>query len=370
MNRISRRQAIGILAGGALAARAPLAQAQPAQSLGAIAAQKGYVFGASAGREIFADAGYREIYETQTKIITTDNALKVSTIAPQPGPKHFESADRLLAFCDSRRIPMRGHCLMWNEWVPAWIKAMSKGERQKFFDAYIDEVVARYAGRLHSWDVVNEPFWPGHRAPGGYRMGAWYDAYGPDYVRRAFVRAARADPKVRLVLNEAQTERDDDLGKAVRQGMLRLVAELKNAGVKLDVVGLQGHLQPQVPHDPGRFSEFVHALANFGVDIYFTEFDVRDDIFADEIQQRDAQVAGVAGRFLATVLPIPAVKAVICWQLGDRYSFYRGIARQKNPLAARLPRPLPYDDQLRRKPFWYAIAQSFAGARRESEGRR
>ena len=122
-------------------------------------------------------------------------------------------------------------------------------------DAYIDEVVARYRGRLQSWDVVNEPFWPGHRAPGGFRLGPWYDAFGADYVRRAFVRAAQADPKTKLVLNEAQTERDDEVGLAVRAGLLKLVADLKHAGVKLDVVGLQGHLQPQYPHDPARFDK-------------------------------------------------------------------------------------------------------------------
>ena len=138
--------------------------------------------------------------------------MKMGTIAPQPGPKRFESADRLLQFCASNRIAMRGHCLIWNEWVPPWIKSMSVPERQAFFDGYIEEVVGRYAGKLHSWDVVNEPFWPGHKAPGGYRLGPWYDTFGTGYVRRAFERVASVDKKTKLVLNEAQTERDDDVG--------------------------------------------------------------------------------------------------------------------------------------------------------------
>ena len=145
---------------------------------------------------------------------------------------------------------MRGHCLIWNEWVPAWIKQMSTAERRAYFDAYIDEVVARYAGKLQSWDVVNEPFWPGHHAPGGFRMGPWYDAFGTDYIRRAFERAAAADRTTKLVLNEAQTERDDELGLTIRRGLLKLVGDLKHAGIKLDVVGLQGHLQPQYPQIP------------------------------------------------------------------------------------------------------------------------
>ncbi len=77
---------------------------------------------------------------------------------------------------------------------------MSGAEREKFFDLYIEEVAARYVGKLHSWDVVNEPFWPGHKAPGGYRLGPWYDTFGTEYVRRAFERVAMVDRKTKLVL--------------------------------------------------------------------------------------------------------------------------------------------------------------------------
>jgi endo-1,4-beta-xylanase len=363
-DRMSRRSALGTIASGALAPMlAKTALAQSTDSLGTIAAKNNLVFGAAAGPILFKDTAYRELYATQAKIITTDVALKIGTIAPMPGAKRFESADRLLGFCASRKIPMRGHCLIWNEWVPPWIKAMSTTERRAYFDAYIDEVVSRYAGRLHSWDVVNEPFWPGHRAPGGYRVGPWYDAFGTDYIRRAFERAAHADPTTRLMLNEAQTERDDVLGLTVRAGLLKLVKELKDAGVKLDAVGLQGHLQPQYPHDAARFQDFLHELAAEGVDIYVTEFDVRDDTFPDDIPTRDTQVAAVAERFLGNVLKVPQVKALITWQLADNYSFYRGIAKQKNPATTRLPRPLPYDEQYRRKPLWFALAKTLQNGR-------
>jgi endo-1,4-beta-xylanase len=364
MIAVSRRDVLQMAAAGVAATNGRIAAAAPTPSLGAIAASSGHLFGAAAAEAIDTDAAYRDLYITQTKVITTDVALKTARIAPQPGPKRFEAADRLLAFCNQHKIGMRGHCLIWNEWNPAWVKNMTANERRTYFDSYIDEVVARYSGKLQSWDIVNEPFWPGHRAPGGFRMGPWYDAFGPDYVRRAFERAAGVDRTTKFVLNEAQTERDDELGLAVRRGLLKLVADLKHAGVKLDVVGLQGHLQPQYPHDPARFSEFLHELGDLGVDIYITEFDVRDDIFPDDIAARDAAVAKTAQQFLETTLRHPAVKALIAWQLADNYSFYRGMARAKNPATARLPRPLPYDDRLQPKPLWSAIAQAFENARR------
>lgn len=363
----SRRQALAVLAGAGVASRSVIASASVSdESLGAIAATSGFVFGAAAGPVIDKDVAYRELYTKHARIVTTDIAMKMGTLAPQPGPRRFESADRLLQFCANNKIPMRGHCLIWNEWVPLWVKNLSIAERQKFFDGYIEEVAGRYAGKLQSWDVVNEPFWPGHKAPGGYRLGPWYDAFGTDYVRRAFERAASVDKTTKLVLNEAQTERDDDVGRAVRKGLLRLVDELKDAGVRLEVVGLQGHLQPRYPHDPGRFSDFVHALAERKVDIYITEFDVRDDTFPDDIQSRDAMIAQTGEKFLTNVLRIPAVKMVIAWELADNYSFYTDAAKKKNPFAERLPRPLPFDDAMQKKPLWFAMARAFRNNARKT----
>jgi endo-1,4-beta-xylanase len=364
MQILSRRHALGVLAGASVVARGGALVAAPSQSLGAIAAKSGFIFGAAAGPVIDKDVAYRSLYTEHARIVTTDIAMKMGTIAPQAGPKRFESADRLLQFCVSNRIAMRGHCLIWNEWVPQWIRSMSRPERQAFFDGYIDEVAARYAGKLHSWDVVNEPFWPGHKAPGGYRLGPWYDTFGTGYVRRAFERVASVDKKAKLVLNEAQSERDDDVGLAVRSGLLRLVDELRDAGVPLHAVGLQGHLQPRYRHDPGRFADFLHALAERGVDIYVTEFDVRDDTFPDDVPTRDAMIADTAEKFLNNVLRVPAVKVVIARELADNYSFYTDAVRRKDPLAQRLPRPLPFDSSMQRKPLWFAMARAFENARR------
>lgn len=360
---ISRRKALTMM-GAAIAGTSPAFASAPEGSLGEIAEKSGFVFGAAAGPAVGTDTRYRQLYTTHARIVTTDVALKMGTVAPRQGALRYDSADRLLQFCDGLGVPMRGHCLIWNEWVPQWVRKLTVAERRKFFDDYIDRVMSRYRGRLHSWDIVNEPFWPGHKAPGGYRLGPWYDAFGTDYIRRAFERAAAADSRARLVLNEAHSERDDSVGRDIRRGLLDLVDRLQDAGVKLHAVGLQGHLQPQYPRDNGRFADFVHELASRKVEIYITEFDVRDDTFPDDVAARDAEVARIAQEFLAAVLPIRAVTTLITWQLSDHYSFYTADARRKAPDAARRPRPLPFDDAMQRKPLWFALARAFEAARR------
>jgi len=365
MQHITRRDMIATCAGATVALlRGTESRASIGESLGDAAASKNVMFGAAAAEAIDRDIGYRDLYISQARLITTDTALKMGTVASRPGVKRFEPADKLLQFCTTNWIGLRGHCVIWNEWVPQWVRNMTLAERRLFFDGYIEDVVGRYVGKLQSWDIVNEPFWPGHKAPGGYRLGPWYDAFGTDYVRRAFERAGTVDKATKFVLNEAQTERDDALGLAVREGLLKLVTELKDFGVRLDVVGLQGHLQPKYKHDPARFADFVHKLSELGVDIYITEFDVRDDTFPDDIHARDELVAKTAEAFLDNVLQVPAVKAVIAWELADNYSFYTDLAKKKDPSATRLPRPLPYDSNLQKKPLWFAMQRAFTNARR------
>ena len=94
------------------------------------------------------------------------------------------------------------------------------------------------------------------------------------------------------------------------------------------------------------------------------EFDVRDDTFPDDIATRDAMIAETAEKFLNIVLPIPAVKMVIAWELADNYSFYTDAAKKKDPLAQRLPRPLPFDDAMQKKPLWFAMARAFENAKK------
>ena len=77
----------------------------------------------------------------------------------------------MVAFCQAAGIPIRGHTLIWNEWNPEWLKQAAPGHVAYWLDRHIEEVVGRYAGKFHSWDVVNEPMWPGHNKEFGLRSG-------------------------------------------------------------------------------------------------------------------------------------------------------------------------------------------------------
>jgi endo-1,4-beta-xylanase len=337
------------------------AKAGEAASLRALAATTGLSFGTAVGHEVFDDEVFRELVIKQASIIVPDRYLKFDWLRPDEKTFNFTEADTLLAGARSNGLAMRGHNLIWNDWPPDWLKKAPAAKLSYILDQHIETVMAHYAGKLQSWDVVNEPFVAWGNDPGGYRQGPWFSAMGPDYIFKAFKRAAMSDPGSTLVLNEAWTERSDVYGLAVRKSVLRLIDEMKDKGLKIDAVGLQGHLDPSVSYDDAGFADFLHQLEERGLSIYITELDINDAPYDGSFAERDRKCAERVTSFLKHALSVKAVSMVMCWGLSDRYSWYREPSVLERYKATRLPRPTPYDDEFQPKPMRDAMAQAFTG---------
>lgn len=352
-----RRDFLGRLAGLAGAGLlGGVAQADPRPTLGDAAARAGITFGSAFDQQALDEKPYGDLLKAQARILTTDWSMKFGALRSKGPEIDYTGADRLVAFAETARIPVRGHTLIWNENNPAWLARLSPQRRAYWLERHITEVMEHFLGRMHSWDVVNEPFWPDHGHPGGFRGGPWFDALGPGYVAQAYRIAAGADPGAKLVLNEAFTESGDARGVAVRAGLLRLVDDIKERGGRLDAVGLQAHIVKGHPFDRDGWRRFLADLASRGVEIYLTELDVDDRIFAGSDAERDAKVADLYRTVLDTALAEPKVTTVITWELADRYSYYRDIYGADT-------RPLPFDRALAPKPACDAMIAAFHARR-------
>jgi endo-1,4-beta-xylanase len=363
---LTRRDGIALLGAGLLPW--PVygqagARAAEAASLQALAAATGITFGTAIAQEVYDDEAYRALVIKQSAMIVPDRWLKFDWLRPDEKTFNFKEGDTLLAGATNNGLAMRGHTLIWNDWPPEWLKKAPPSKLPYLLDQHIETVMTHYAGKLQSWDVVNEPFVAWGNDPGGYRPGPWYSAMGPDYIFKAFKRAGLSDPSTKLVLNEAWSERSDVYGLAVRKSLLRMIDEIKDRGLRIDAVGLQGHLDPSQPYDDAGFADFLHQIEERGLSIYITEFDVSDAPFEGSFAERDLRSAARVASFLKHTLSVKAVSMMICWGLTDRYSWYRDPFVLKNYKATRLPRPLPYDDDLQPKPMRDAIAQAFAERR-------
>ena len=129
---------------------------------------------------------------------------------------------------------------------------------------HITTVVTRYKGKIKGWDVVNEAI----VEDGSYRKSKFYEILGEEFIPLAFQYAHEADPDVELYYN--------DYGmnvKGRRDGVVKLVNSLKERGLRIDAVGMQGHMGMDYP-DIKEFEESMLAFAATGVKVMITEWDM------------------------------------------------------------------------------------------------
>jgi len=377
-NRRNVLRGMAALAGatflGASPARSVVAPAKKARD---VAAARGILFGSAFDQHIYANPPYAKLLCDECAILTPDYSLKFGALRGGPDTIDFTVADRLFAFAATCNLKMRGHTLIWNDFMPDWTRRMSAREMERLLDRHIDDVAGRYAGRVHSWDVVNEPIWieSGHES--GLRGGPWYNAMGRDYIARSFRRARQADPAARLVLNEAfleykwydspfaknRSRKPDSSWSKFRSHFLDLVRRLRDENVPLDAIGMESHMSPKFRDEYDRDSllAFMHAIKAMGLDIYITELDVDDSPFPDDFAKRDKGVADFYQMYLRDVLSVDAVKLLVTWELSDRHTSVAENIMAGRLSDVRMPRTLPFDFDMRPKPAYNAIVSALMG---------
>jgi endo-1,4-beta-xylanase len=369
---------LGALAGGLLLNPSPtFGVVAPAKKAREVAAARGILFGSAFDQHIYASPSYAKLLRDECAILTPDYSLKFDALRKGPDTIDFTVADRLFDFAASNKLQMRGHTLIWNDFMPDWSHRLSGHEMERLLDRHIDEVAGRYSGRVHSWDVVNEPIWIESWHEGGLRGGPWYNAMGRRYIARAFRRARQADPHAKLVLNEAYLEhrwydspfaknrspKPDSPWPKFRGYFLDLVRRLLDEGVPLDAIGMESHMSPvfRAEYDRESLLEFMHTIKAMGLDIYITELDVDDSTFPDDFARRDKGVADYYHMYLRDVLSVDAVRLIVTWELSDRHTATAENIQAGRISDVRMPRILPFDFDMRPKPAYNAIIAALKG---------
>lgn len=326
---------------------AGLLGAGPAPGLRDAAAASGRLYGAAVQRASLTDPARAPAFAAECGILTPETALKWRDLRPAPDQFAFGDADAILDFAARHGQAVRGHTLVWHEGLPRWFGSVTTATAPTALAEHVRTVCARYAGRLHGWDVVNEPI--DAAAAGGLRDTAWLRLLGPGYVAEAFRLARAADPAAVLALNEYGIEADG--ADAKRRALLALLRGLRNAGAPVQALGMQGHLQAG-----DRFATLPAFLADvraLGLRVLVTELDVTDaPLPADPVDARDAGVAATYAAFLRGVAEGGGAEVVLTWGLMDDQSW---LQRHKPRADGQPKRPLPLDSEGRRKPAWFAL---------------
>ncbi|WP_433390608.1 endo-1,4-beta-xylanase [Micromonospora sp. KLBMP9576] len=271
---------------------------------------------AADGRGLSLDPAYRALLGTEFNAMTAENAMKWRSLEPLPGVHAWAGADQLVEFAQQHGQAVYGHTLVWHSDVPKWVSPDWPAERVRaVLQEHVTTVVSRYRGRVWAWDVVNEVL----DEDGRLRDTIWLRKLGPGYVADAFRWAHAADPAARLFINdygvEGRTRKADAL--------LRLVRDLRRAGVPVDGVGFQSHLRwDQSPRDlVGNLRRF----AQLGVSVAITELDVRVALPASP--QKLEQQAVLYRRVLRACLAVPACVSFTVWGFTDARSWIPGYHR-------------------------------------------
>ena len=221
-----------------------------------------------------------EIILTNYNSITAENDFKPQSVQPQEGQWNFANADAIADFCREHGIKLRGHCLVWHSQVGRWMFQDKDADgkniqasKEKLYErmkTHITTIVQRYSDIVYCWDVVNEAVTDDANATDPLRPSQWKQiAGGDEFLRMAFEIAHEADPNALLFYNDYNAA-----VPAKRDKIYNMVKEMKEAGVPIDGIGMQGHFSI---YDPS-LEDIEAAIVKYSeiVDhIQFTELDIR-----------------------------------------------------------------------------------------------
>ncbi len=244
------------------------------------AAAKGLFYGAASFKRILSsDTEFAKKFIEECSILVPEWELKWKALRPTATGFNFDTFDWLLNFAEKNKMLFRGHNLVWHEDLPTWFNStVNKQNAEQFLLNHIKTVVSRHAGKVHSWDVVNEPMAVWDKNPDGLRSSSpWYKLLGPNYIDIAFHAAAEADPNTMLVLNQNHVEQERPGDDETRKAVLRLLERMKSSGTPIHALGIEAHLGGKdVGFNKSKFRAFLSDVAGLDLKIIITELDVTE----------------------------------------------------------------------------------------------
>lgn len=321
-----------------------------------LAAGRGRSIGSAVNRFAFNaadDPFYRDVLAREFNMVTAENVMKFEHLRPAADVYAFQAADELITFAEEHDMQVRGHTLVWHNQLPDWLEdgEWSREELIAILEAHISTVVGRYRGRVHYWDVVNEGV---DDHSGTLRNTFWLDGIGPDYIDIAFRAARAADPDAILYYNDYGAEALNGKSNAIYD----LVTDMVQRGVPIDGVGFQMHTNTDHPPPTWSVLANIDRLAELGLEVQFTEMDVRTTIGFETLQSHLTDQAVVYKETTEICLAREACTGLSFWGFTDRYSWIYGAIGTSYPAEA----PLLLTPGYEPKAAYYAVQTALGPA--------
>ena len=216
-----------------------------------------------------------EHVKAQYNTITAENCMKPIHVQAKPGVFTFEKGDALIKEAQANGMHIHGHTLVWHQQSPEWqTKDADRETAIKNMEDHIKAVLTHNKGLMISWDVVNEAFKDGDDIQGdpndwraALRPSPWLKAIGDDYIQIAFELAKKYDDKPVLYYNDYNLNNPKK-----RQAVYAMAKELREKGVPIEGIGMQGHYN--LGTSLTEVEDSIKLFASLGTEISITELDV------------------------------------------------------------------------------------------------
>src|SRR6266566_2195464 len=302
-----------------------------AQSLRDYAERSGILIGAAVNPSKLTEEAYAATLAREFNMVEAENAMKWPAIRPDQKTFNFKPGDQVVTFAQAHRMKVRGHCLVWQKYNPAWLMNghFTSGQLSDLLREHISAVMKHYAGQVFAWDVVNEAF----DANGGFEHSIWYDSpgigmagKGTAYLEQAFRWARAADGKALLFYNDYDAEGLNAKSDAI----YAMVKDFKRRGVPLDGVGLQAHIFNLSTKEISSISDNIARLTALGVVVHVTEMDAAlpTDRIGNLVNDSDLAKQAEIYRFVEQdCLQQRGCNAFQIWGFTDKYSWIPGYTK-------------------------------------------
>jgi endo-1,4-beta-xylanase len=327
-----------------------------AQSLRQRADKSDVLVGTAVDPRRFSEASYTATLAREFNMLEPENVMKWGTVRPDQKTFDFAPGDQVVAFARAHKMKVRGHCLLWSEYNPAWLAKgkFTPEQLEAMLREHITKVMKHYAGRVFAWDVVNESF----LANGSVEPSIWYDSpgiglkgKGTAYIEQAFRWAHAADPQALLFYNDYDTEGINAKSDAVYE----MVKDFKSRGVPIDGIGIQAHIFNLDMEDISSIAANLARLSALGVEVHITEMDVALPVDADGrlLAQSDlTKQADIYGFIAAACFQQPGCTAFQTWGFTDKYTWIPEYTKGQKGA------PLLFDQSYAPKPAYKAVADA------------
>ncbi|KMT01420.1 hypothetical protein BVRB_9g214290 [Beta vulgaris subsp. vulgaris] len=273
---------------------------------------KDFPIGSAIAATILGNLPYQSWFLKRFDAAVFENELKWYVTEPEPGKTNYTLADQMLEFVRANQITTRGHNIFWEhlKYTPPWVTKLEGTELQGAVNSRISGLMDRYREEFIHWDVNNEML----------HFDFYEQRLGPHATLEFFKTAHQADPLATLFMNEFNVVETCNDANSTVDDYVRRLRELKEGGVTMDGIGLEGHFT--VPNPPF-IRGVLDKLATLGLPIWLTEIDISQTI--------DKQTQAV---YLEQVMregfSHPSVKGLMLWTALDPKGCYQMCLTDNN----------------------------------------